>query len=172
MTDPAARRALLSKEHIAMIDQGVSTIVASRDAAMRPSLMRAVGSCITPDGGEITVYLARSQSRQLLQDLAATGQIAVVFSVPSNHRSLQVKAGSISGRAANAGDLPVLRRYLEAMEVEICSLGHQAPLVRAMLAFELDDLVAIVFSPTEAYDQTPGPRAGTVLPAEPAAPPS
>jgi hypothetical protein len=166
MTTPAAGRALLAPEHIALIDKGVSAIVASRDAALRPSLMRAVGSHITPDGREITVFLARSQSRQLLQDLAATGQIAVVFSQPTTHRTLQVKGGSISGRAAAEHDLPVLQRYLESMEYEICSIGHRAEVVRAMLAFRLEDLVAISFSPAEAYDQTPGPKAGSVLAAQ------
>lgn len=165
MTAPAAGRALLAPEHIAMIDKGVSAIVASRDAALRPSLMRAVGSRITPDGREITVYLARGQSRQLLQDLAATGQIAVVFSQPTTHRTLQVKGSSIGGRAATEHDLPALQRYLESMEYEICSIGHRADLVRAMLAFQLADLVAISFSPEQAFDQTPGPKAGSALPA-------
>ena len=165
MSEAAAARSPLGPEHVAMIARGVSAIVASRDAALRPSLMRAVCSTITPDGSEITVFLARSQSRQLLQDLAATGQVAVVFSQPSTHRTVQVKAGSISGRAAGPEDLPALQRYLEAMEYEICSIGHTAPIVRAMLAFELNDLVAISFAPAEAFDQTPGPKAGTALPA-------
>ena len=160
---------LLSPEHIDMIDRGVSVIVSSRDAALRPSLMRAVGSRIHADGSEITVYLARSQSAQLLQDLAASGRIAVVFSSPSSHRSVQVKGTGINGRAATADDLPVLRRYLQAMEVEICSIGYRLELVRAMLAFELEDLVAISFTPTHAFDQTPGPRAGRPI-AQQAAP--
>ena len=43
MTAPS----LLSPEHIAMVDRGVSVIVASRDAAFRPSIMRGVGSAIS-----------------------------------------------------------------------------------------------------------------------------
>ena len=139
---------LLSPEDIDMIDRGVSVIVSSRDAALRPSLMRAVGSRIQADGSEITVFLARSQSAQLLQDLAASGRIAVVFSSPSSHRSVQVKGTGINGRAATAEDLSVLRRYLQAMEVEICSIGYRLELVRAMLAFELEDLVAIMAGTT------------------------
>ncbi|MDM0045752.1 hypothetical protein QTH91_14780 [Variovorax dokdonensis] len=161
---PAAT-ALLTPELIAMIDSGVSTIVASRDAALRPSLMRAVGSSITPDGSEITVYLARSQSGQLLQDMAASGRIAVVFSSPSTHRTVQVKARSFTGRAASAEDVPTLERYLQALVVEICSIGHTAQLVRKMLAYRLEDLVAITFAPEEAFNQTPGPMAGSALPA-------
>lgn len=158
---------LLTPELIAMIDRGVSVIVSSRDAALRPSLMRAVGSRINADGSEITVYLARSQSAQLLQDLASSGRIAVVFSSPSSHRSVQVKGTGINGRAATAQDLPLLRRYLQAMEFEICSIGYRLELVRAMLAFDLEDLVAISFTPTHAFDQTPGPKAGCPIAHEP-----
>ena len=154
---------LLSPEHIEMIDRGVSVIVSSRDAALRPSLMRAVGSHIDADGTEITVYLARSQSRQLLQDLASCGRIAVVFSSPSTHRSVQVKGTGINGRAATADDLPLLMRYRQAMEYEICSIGYRLEFLHAMLAFELEDLVAISFTPAEAFDQTPGPKAGSQI---------
>lgn len=170
-TSTMAVPGLLSPELIAMIDKGVSVIVASRDASLRPSLMRAVGSSIEPDGSVITVYLARSQSVQLLQDMAASGRIAVVFSSPSTHRSVQVKGTSISGRAATASDLPVLQRYMQAMEYEICSIGYRVELVHGMLAYELDDLTAISFRPTEAFDQTPGPRAGTPIAADTAAQP-
>ena len=154
---------LLSPELIDMVDRGVSVIVSSRDAALRPSLMRAVGSRISADGSEITVYLARSQSAQLLQDLASCGRIAVVFSSPSSHRSVQVKGSGINGRAADASDVPQLKRYLQAMEFEICSIGYRLEFLHAMLAFELEDLVAISFTPAQAFDQTPGPKAGSQI---------
>src|SRR5215204_2013350 len=105
----------LPPELVAMMARGVSVIVASRDAALRPNLMRAVGSRIDEDGRTITVYLARRQSRQLVQDLAATGHIAVVFSEPSTHRSLQLKATRVKMRSADAGDTSVLERYAQAM---------------------------------------------------------
>jgi len=163
---PAApARPLLSPDHIAMIDKGVSAIVASRNAAHRPSLMRAVGAGIAADGSEVTVYVSRSQSRQLLQDIAATGHIAVVFSQPMSHRTVQVKARSAELRAAADSDRPLLGRYLRSMEEEVGCVGYDASFVQAMLAFELADVVAIRFSPSEAYDQTPGPKAGSALPA-------
>jgi len=160
-----AQAPLLSPEHIAMIDKGVSAIVASRNAANRPSLMRAVGAGISADGTEITVYLSRSQSRQLLQDVAATGHVAVVFSEPLSHRTVQVKAKAAQLRAADDSDLPLLRRYLASMEREVACVGFDAVFVRAMLACRLEDTVAIRFAPSQAFDQTPGPRAGSALPA-------
>jgi hypothetical protein len=162
--------ALLGPAHIAMVAQGVSAIVASRDAALRPSIMRAVGSRISADGCEVTVYLRRSQSEQLLGDIAQTGEIAVVFSVPSTHQTLQLKARQATQRPATDEDLPVLQAYRRSMEGEVGRVGYGPRYVAAMLSAPLHDVVAVSFAPTSAFDQTPGPRAGAALP--PHAPPS
>lgn len=150
----------------ALMDRGISVIVGSRDAAMRPSLMRAVGSRLADDGS-VTVFLSRSQSRQLLQDIAATGHVAVVFSVPASHRTVQLKASRAAIRPADESDGPALARYLASMEHEVGRVGFQAPFIRAFLAHRVDDLVAVTFVPEQAFDQTPGPQAGSRLEARP-----
>jgi hypothetical protein len=150
-------------ELLAMMLRGVSVIAASHDAQLRPSLMRAVGSALAPDGSTVTIYLVREQSRQLLQDLAAGGRLAVVFSEPSTHRSVQLKAARTQLRDAAPQDAPVLARYLASMEREIEILGHSAPFARAMLAHRLEQVVAVSFVPEQAFEQTPGPRAGANL---------
>lgn len=153
----------LPPDLVAMMARGVSVIVASRDARLRPSIMRAVGSGVEPGAGAITVYLARRQSRRLLEDLAATGQIAVVFSEPSTHRSVQLKAGRVEMRGAGEGDAPVLAAYLCSMEQELQQVGFGPPVARALLAHRLEDVVAVRFVPEQAFEQTPGPRAGAAL---------
>ena len=163
---------LLDRDRIALVAKGVSAIVASRDAALRPSIMRAVGSHISADGQEVTVYLRRSQSEQLLRDIAQTGEIAVVFSEPSSHQTLQLKARQATQRPATADDLPVLQAYQRSMVQEVGRVGYGPRYVAAMLAAPLADVVAVSFVPTSAFDQTPGPRAGAALPAMPAAPDS
>ncbi len=154
---------LLPPDLLAMMVRGVSVIVGSRDQALRPSVMRAVGSNVAADGTRITVYVSRRQSRQLVQDVAATGHVAVVFSEPATHRTVQVKSTRAELRNAEAADEPVLARYLASMEHEIQRVGYAPPMTRAMLSHRLDDLVAITFEPEQAFDQTPGPRAGARL---------
>jgi hypothetical protein len=109
------------------------------------------------------VYLSRSSSRQLIQDIASTGQLAVVFSEPSTHRTVQLKSSRAEIRSAVADDAPVLAAYLKSMEHEIQQVGFAPPLTRAMLAHQLEDVVAVRFTPEQAFDQTPGPRAGAAL---------
>jgi hypothetical protein len=148
---------------LAMMERGVSVIVSSRDQALHPSVMRAVGSQLGPDPGSVTVFLVQDQSRQLLQDIAATGHVAAVFCEPTTHRTVQLKATRASLRSADESDRPVLARYLAAMEQEIQGVGYAPTLTRAMLAHRLEDVVAVSFEPQQAFDQTPGPRAGVRL---------
>jgi len=154
---------LLPPALLAMMDKGVSVIVGGCGLDMRPSIMRAVGSSVAAGGASITVYVSRPQSRQLLQDIASTGRIAVVFSEPASHRTVQVKGRNALIRAAEASDEAALCRYLQSMEQEIRQVGFEPVFTRAMLAHRLEDLVAISFEPSQAFDQTPGPKAGAAL---------
>lgn len=148
-----------------ILHSGVSCIVSSCSPTLQPSLMRAMGTLVQPGEEEITVFLARSQSQQLLQDIADTGRFAVVFSQPSSHRTVQFKARAHRLREARASDRPVLQRYLRAMEGELREVGFTPALAQALLASSLDDLVALSFVPELAFDQTPGPKAGAAMPA-------
>lgn len=153
----------LPPDLLEMIARGVSVIVGSRGADLRPSVMRAVGSRVDPASQAITVYLSRRQSRQVIQDIAATGHIAVVFSQPSSHRTVQLKATRAEMRQAVPEDAPLLAAYLASMEHEVQQVGFAPRLTRAMLAHRLEDVVAVRFTPEQAFDQTPGPRAGAPL---------
>jgi hypothetical protein len=154
---------LLPPDLLAMMDRGVSVIVGSRDLALRPSVMRALGSSVAAGGRSITVFVSRRQSRQLIQDVAANGHVAAVFSEPASHRTVQVKAEGARLRNAEPADEALLARYLASMELEIERVGFAPSLTRAMLAHRLDDIVAISFEPQQAFDQTPGPKAGALL---------
>lgn len=153
----------MAPEVLAFLESGVSIIVASRDATLRANLVRAVGIRVEPGEQAMTVFVSRSQAKQLLQDLAVIGQIAVVFSHPTTARGLQVKSSRVEVGPATSGDEPVLARYVAHMEREIALVGFPPTFTRAMLACRLEDVVAIRFEPEQAFDQTPGERAGSVL---------
>lgn len=155
--------ALLTPDLLAMMARGVSVIVGSCGPDLTPSLMRAVGSEVGPQGTQVTVFLNRRQSAQLLRDVARTGRVAVVFSEPDSHRTVQLKSNGARLREATPDDLPALQRYLRAMQGELGRIGFTPDFAAAMLAYRLEDLSAITFAPEQAFDQTPGPRAGEPL---------
>jgi hypothetical protein len=153
---------LIPPDLLVLMERGISVLAASRDASLTPSVMRAIGSHVEDAGRRITVFVSRRQAQQLLKDLE-DGPIAVVFSEPATHRSLQVKASRCSLREGRPDDAPLLARYLASMQREIQRVGYPPHLVRAMLAHRPEDVVAITFTPEQAFEQTPGPRAGTAL---------
>ena len=133
-----------------MMARGVSVIVSSCGRDLTPSLMRAVGSQISPLGDRITVFLNRQQSTQLLRDVASTGRVAVVFSEPHSHRTVQLKSRQARLREVTADDAPALQRYLQAMQGELARIGFTPDFAAAMLAHRFDDLSAIEFTPSQA----------------------
>jgi hypothetical protein len=156
----------LSPDVIAMMLRGVSVNVASRGERLLPSTMRAMGSAVNVAAGTVTVYLARRQSQQLLRDIETSGRIAVMFSEPATHRTVQLKASAATCRAATDKDAPVLAAYLASMEREVQRVGYSprvTRVTRAMLAHRTDDLVAVTFAPEQVFEQTPGPKAGKLV---------
>lgn len=140
-----------------------SIIVGSADAAHRPTLMRAVGARISADSREVTVLLARSQATELLADVKTCGRVAVVFSEPTTHRTLQLKGTDARVEEATPEDLAVIGPYAENLAAELGLIGFEAPLVRAIIAADPGDVAALRFTPAEIYDQTPGPHAGAAV---------
>ncbi|WP_235679771.1 MULTISPECIES: hypothetical protein [Cupriavidus] len=160
---PSALAALRADGHAAVLGRRVSVIAATRDAALAPHLMRAVGFRIADDDACVTVFLCRPQSQQVLADIAANRSIAVVFSEPTTHRTLQLKGFDARETPLQPGDCARVAAYREALGEEIHLIGHEASLAHAFLACPDDDLVAVSFTPTHAFQQTPGAHAGQAL---------
>jgi len=158
---PNPRGASIPSDLRALMEKGVSAIVSSSGLALLPSVMRAVATALCADG--VTVFLSRPQSMQLLRDISSTGRIAVVFSEPISHRTVQVKGTDARIRSIRPDDLQKIERYLASMEIEIQQVGFDPAFTHAMLSHRIDDLVAVAFVPMQAFDQTPGAKAGASL---------
>lgn len=153
----------IETEHVRFMEGRVSISLGACDAGRLPSVCRALGCRVSPDRMRITLFLSASQGRLLLADVRASGAIAVAFSLPSTHRTLQMKGCDARVLPLVAGDAALVDGYRDGFVRELEPLGYDPLLVRTFLACADDDLVAIEFTPAEAYDQTPGPRAGEPL---------
>lgn len=163
MAGDDARPVPIDDALLALMHAGVSIIVASRDAELRPHLMRALACRVSADRRRVTLLMARRGSRALLDALAACGAIAVVFSQPSTHRTAQLKGRDATIGAAEPGDVALADAHAERFAAEIGRLGFAAPLAYAVLDRGDDEMVAVTFTPTAGYEQTPGPGAGRAL---------
>ena len=151
------------REQADLIAGGVSIIVAGRDAGNETAVSRAVGCRMAEDGRRITVFLSAGQSGALLADVRANGRIAVVFSEPMSHRAIQLKANDAQIVPLAADDPHLLAAYRSRLAARVAPLGFSEAFVRTLLNAVPGDVVAIAFTPSGAFSQTPGPKAGSPL---------
>jgi hypothetical protein len=142
---------------------GVMVSVASRDASHVASLSRALGCRVAPDRRRMTAFLPASQCETLLRDLRESGTIAVVFTQPSTHRTIQLKGTDATLGPLEPGGTALIDANIDALVKDVGPLGYSEIFVRTLLAYEPEDLVEVTFTPTAAFAQTPGPLAGKRL---------
>jgi len=153
----------LGADLAAFVQGGVGIVAASRNARLLASIGRAVGCRVDDDAARVTIFLVPSENGALLEDIRASGRVAVVFSEPSSHRTVQLKGVDARERAVGERDLEVLAAYADALDAELASIGFGDGYARALIAHPPGDLVGVSFTVGEAFVQTPGPRAGAPL---------
>ena len=136
---------LLDAEHVAFVESGVSILAASRAADDAPSVARSHGCRVSADRRRVTIFVARGQAGTLLDDVSRCGALAVVFSYPPTHRTIQLKSESARVRLPAPGETDHVAAYVEAF-------------TSGVLPFAID------FVPESAFVQTPGPKAGAPMP--------
>ncbi|NQD91335.1 hypothetical protein HP532_01550 [Pseudomonas sp. CrR25] len=157
----------LSDEQVQFIESGVSISAASRDVRRVPSVSKVVGCRVATDRSEVTVLVDATQSAQLLEDVAASGALAVVFCLPSSHRTLQLKGRDARTVPLAPGDAELAARHCEAFAEELLPLGYALHFARATHGFRAEALRALRFTLNDLFEQTPGPNAGVRLEQEP-----
>jgi hypothetical protein len=158
---------LLDEVRARSLTHHVSILVGSSSAERVPSVVRAYGCRVAPDRRSITVFLAIEQSQAVLRDLRAGRGIAAVFSRPTTHETLQLKGAQADVAPLQDGDRALMRAYGESFRDELGAVGFKGAFGLNIISGTEADAVAVTFTPTAAFVQTPGPSAGQPLNAKP-----
>ena len=110
----------------------------------------------------MTVLVEPARAGSVLDNVASNGLVAVVFSQPSTHRTIQLKGSDARVVRITQADRAVAARHLEAWVEELTTMGYLPDFARAVRG-AADGMAAIAFTPTSAFQQTPGPGAGERL---------
>lgn len=147
----------------AFVTGGVSITLASRNAALVPSLSRGKG-CRVFRGPPVRlrVFVSSAQAGDFLNDIRAIGAISATFTRPETHRTLQFKGTDARVDAMNDEDRATLAAARESFAAAIRPLGFSEAFTHAFLGSDGDE-VAIEFTLSDAFRQTPGPGAGERL---------
>jgi hypothetical protein len=147
------------------LDRSLSVNVATSDRDGRPLVARAVAARVSPGGERLTVLIDGRANADLVAAVAGSGRLAVVFTDPSTHRSIQIKDDSATVAAPTAEEAVLPGPYIDGFAAELAGMGFTEAFVRAVMDFDPADLVALHLDPAEVFDQTPGPKAGERIPA-------
>lgn len=151
---------VLTADVLEFLQHRVMVSVASRNEEHLPSVVRCVGFRVLAATQQLAVYVVARHAERLLADVRATGLVAVVFSEPSTHRTLQFKASDASIGPLEEGDWPAIAAYAELAVAELTPLGYPEAWVRKVFECTPAQVQAVRLTPASAYAQTPGPRAG------------
>ncbi|RZI42724.1 hypothetical protein EGT07_12065 [Herbaspirillum sp. HC18] len=154
---------IIDSSHAEFLQRGVSIGIAACDRDAVPTLVRCTGCRVSADLRRVTLFVSATQAAPVLECIRDNGALAVVFSEPSTHRTVQLKGRNAEVRGLAEGDIQAVAAYRAAFARELGPLGYDELLINTLLSFPPADVVSIVFTPCEAYSQTPGPRAGEPL---------
>lgn len=158
---------MFASEIAQFVESGISVLVGTRDAGLRPEGIRASASVADVERGEITLYLPRAIAGRTIENLKQNGRIAATFTRAVDHRSIQLKGQVVELRDAVESERERIRLYLEALSIDWAFVGVPRSATRAMNFWPA---VAVRFRVESSFEQTPGPDAGQRISQE--APPS
>src|SRR6476469_6095722 len=151
---------VLAVDTVRFMRGGVSMHAASRDGDKVANLSRPVGSRVSADRTRVTVFLLASHSGAMLADFRANGRIALVVTLPSTHRTIQLKGEDAAVEPLQDGDHILIARTREAFMRDLEAMGYHRSLPETLLEGQRGDVVAVGFTICAALTQTHGPTAG------------
>jgi hypothetical protein len=151
------KKLVLTAETVEYMESGVSLLLGTRDAALRPASARAFGVEINAPSNTATVFVAVAGSQITLANLRDNAQLALTFSRPIDHRSLQVKGRVLTIGETEERQRAVQDRYFARFSEGLIFTGLRQNLLRRIRYFPS---YAVHFRIESMFDQTPGPGAG------------
>lgn len=158
---------LLTPDIVDFMESGeVSLYVAGCSAQLRPCAARAFGCRVARRSGAVTTWVSRAATPALLTDISGNGRLALVVSHIETCKTFQLKAVDAAVAPLDAADHERIAVYHDAFIEKAIRMGYPEPMMRSMMQYRLDRLVAIVFTASAVFAQTPGPGAGAPVASE------
>jgi hypothetical protein len=153
---------VLTAELAGFCQSGVSVIVGSRGGEGRPIAGLAL-ACTINASGTVRLLLRGPANTGLLQALRDGAGIAVTFSEPRTHRSIQFKGTGARLVPGLPEDARAVARQSAIFRDELVSAGYPPVFASFYCAYRDEEIAAVEFTPEQAFVQTPGPGAGSAL---------
>jgi len=145
---------------ISFLEQGVSIHMATRNTRLEPNGVRVIAVFVDADRQHLTAYLPSVDAAAVLADLEANGQVALAFARPTDDRACQIKGERVSVRDAEPPELARVQDQWKRLVAQLAMVGIPPEATHGWATWPC---VVVRLRVTAAFDQTPGPGAGSRL---------
>lgn len=152
----------LSDDVISFIESGVSIVIAVVGPTGRAHAGRALAARVLSDA-TIRVIFPDEGNDAITAAVQAGSPIAVTFSAPLSHRTLQIKGFSSRPEQLDPVDQAMSQIQCKGFAGVIAAAGHPPTFVQAFMDYCSSTSRVLSFPAEEAFEQTPGPGAGRTL---------
>ena len=142
------------------LESGVTMLVGTRDAGLVAEATRGLGARVHPDGKHLTIFVSEPLAGRTLDNVRDNGRIAVCFTRPIDHRSIQMKGTATEVRPIRPGEGALIDTYRGQVARALAIVGIPA---RLTMRLAHRPAWAITLEVRELFSQTPGPGAGAAL---------
>lgn len=160
---PAPAPARLHGELLAFLGCGLSVHVGACNRTGEPQVVRALALRIEPDH-RVSLLLSTPSADGLLAAISEVPVVAMTACQPSTHRAIQVKGRGAELSAADPAQWAERLAFKDRFLAEIEPYGYDEVFVDAWLDVPPEQWRVVTFTPTGAWNQTPGPGAGQAMP--------
>lgn len=134
--------------------------LATRDARNRPMIARGSGGRTLPAADLVEVAVSAFLWPETVANIEANGTLAATFVDPASYRAYQLK-GRATVRQADRDDRARADAYVARAAAILMDLGVAPEPIRYWLTAR--EVVIASLTVDRIFEQTPGPRAGTVV---------
>lgn len=132
----------------------------TRNARLQPNGVRVIAVKVAEDREHLVAYVPASDAALVLTDLEDNGQAALAFARPADDRACQIKGERVSIRDAEPSELAMVQAQWTGLLAQLQMVGIPPAATQGWTTWPC---VAVTLRVTAAFDQTPGPGAGSTL---------
>jgi hypothetical protein len=151
---------MIDGELASFLQEGIAIQLGTRNDRLEPSGVRVVAVSVDRDGTHVVAYVPEVSGSQVLPDLQANGQAALVFARPPDERACQVKGMFAGARAATADEYAMVQAQWDRWLDRFTTIGVPRPTFDRWTTWPC---IAIRVRVNAIFNQTPGPGAGAPL---------
>lgn len=163
---PPAGAISIPPELKALIEQGASVMLGTRDSELVPELVRAWGPRVSRDRKHVSVCVVMAAGVKTIGNLRDNARVAVAFALPANSNAMQMWGRCIGIGRAHRDDLTAVQQHRDTFARVNEGIGVPLPFIEALWQRELagsPGMVRIRIVAEQIFNQTPGPDAGSPL---------